>query len=608
MAIFDVDVYRNVVLIGHGGCGKTTLAEACLFKAGVTKRQGSVPDKTSCLDYTDEEKEKGCSLDSAVCSFEHRGQHVNMIDTPGAPDFCGPAVLALASVETAILVVSAGGGIEVNTRKMMQRAADHGLARMIVISKLDADNANFEELLAQLKEAFGQECVPVNLTTKNRSAVVDCVRNSSGEVDFGDVAAAHEAVLEAIVGVDDELMEKYLGGEVSEEEVLAKAPAAVAAGVLVPVLFVDAKSGVGVSEFMDALTTLAPAPTVGKKRVLVSGEEQTKIEPTANGDFVGQVFKISADPRSNIKYAFVRIHRGRLTSDQTIKTASQTKGMRPGHILRFLGMDHSDIEAGTAGDIIGLAKVDVQLGDVVYSGAGGNIELPHLPQPMFALAVTAKARGDEDKISSALRNFAEQDPCFTIDRDAATHEMVIRGTGDQHLRTVLARMANYFKLEVDTHPPKIPYKETITSKAESVEYTHKKQTGGAGQFARVFVNMFPAERGEGYEFIDKIFGGAIDQSFRPSVDKGIRAQMVEGVLAGYPVVDVKVELIDGKTHPVDSKDIAFQIAGREVFKKAFMACKPVLLEPIVQIEVTAPAENVGEAHGMLGRAAWAASL
>jgi elongation factor G len=599
MATFNVEDYRNVALIGHGGAGKTTLAEACLFKAGVTNRQGSVPDKTSCLDHIDEEKDKGCSLDSALCPLEYGGKHLNIIDTPGTSDFAGPTIAALAGVETAVLVVSAAGGIEVNTRRMMQRATDFGLARMIVINKIESPTANLEELVGQLKESFGNECVPINLPSGNRSAVVDCLTGGDGSADFGEVTSTREEVLEAIVGVDDDLMEKYLGGEASDDEILAAAPKALAQGVLVPILFTDAGSGVGVPELLEALAKLVPDPTVGRKRVLIDGEAQTEIAPRADGGFVGQVFKNTTDPKSHIKYSFIRVFAGRLTSDKNIKTTSQPKGMRPGHILRFRGGDHEEIEAGVAGDIIALAKVDVHIGDTVYTDKGGRIEMPALPEPMFALAIEAKTRGTEDKIVGALRQFADEDPCFKIDRDASTQELVVRGIGDLHLRTFLTRMAHNYKLEVETSKPKIPYKETITASAMNVEYTHKKQTGGAGQFGRVFINLLPNERGAGYEFVDKIFGGSIDQSFRPSVDKGVRAQMAEGVLAGYPVVDVKLELTDGKTHPVDSKDIAFQIAGRGVFRDAFMKAKPVLLEPIVNMEISIPASHMGDIAGDL---------
>jgi elongation factor G len=306
---------------------------------------------------------------------------------------------------------------------------------------------------------------------------------------------------------------------------------------------------------------------------------------------------VKVTTRANIKYVSVRVLAGKLTSDLTLHTVDERKGLRPGQLHRAVGDQLSDLDVGVAGDIVTLAKLDVKAGDTLFTGAEGTLVNPPMPSPMCSKAITPQSRGDEEKVSVALRRFAEEDPCFKIERIAQTNELVIHGIGDVHLQTILNRMAKHFKLQVDVHPQKIPYRETIMASATDVEYTHKKQTGGAGQFGRVIINVLPNERGAGYEFVDKIFGGAIDQSFRPSVDKGIRQQMTDGVLAGYPVVDVKVELIDGKTHPVDSKDIAFQIAGRGAFKEGFMKAKPVLLEPIVFIEVTVPNEFVGDVLG-----------
>lgn len=598
MAIFEVDKYRNIALVGHGGAGKTSLAEALLFKTGVTNRLGSVPDKTSILDYMDEEKEKLSSHDSAVCFLVHAGLHVNIVDTPGAPAFCGTAIAALGAVDCAVVVISASSGIQVNTRKMMERAREYGLGVWIVVNHLDASNIDLPGIVSQVQETFGPQCVPLNLPTGGGKGVIDCFTKESGDADFSNVADAHTAIIEAVVGADDELMEKYLGGELSGDEARGAAAKAVAQGELVPILFTDSRGDVGIAEFLDALECLCPSPVNGKIRTLVDGETESPVEPTQDGPFVGQVFKITTDPKTNIKHLSIRVHSGKLTSDMSLKTVAETKGTRPGHVLRSLGAEHSEIDAGVAGDLICLAKLDFKIGDTVYTDKRGTIAMPTFPQPMFSLALVSKARGDEDKIGGALRRFAEEDPCFISERGTGG-ELVVRGMGDMQLRTYLARMATQHKLEVETRAPKIPYRETITGQARNIEYTHKKQTGGAGQFGRVFINLLPAERGEGYEFIDKIFGGAIDQAFRPSVDKGVRAQMAEGVLAGYPVVDVKVELIDGKTHPVDSKDIAFQIAGRGAFKDAFMKSKPVLLEPIVNIEITVPADNVGDIQGDL---------
>jgi len=599
MPLHAVSDIRNVALIGHSSSGKTSIAEAVLHKAGVTNRLGSVPDKSSILDYAEDEKEHAHSIDSAMCYFEHNGKHVNLIDTPGGTDFCGQSCAALAAVETAILVISAHAGIEVNSRKMMTRATNYGLARMIVINKIDDQTGDIEELIAHVQELFGPECVPINLPSGGAKSVVDCTNHTEGSVDFGDVAAAHEAALEAVVGADDKLMEKYLAGEASDEEIMAAAAKACAAGEIIPILFTDARNEIGIAELMNAMVKFGPSPMNGKKRTFKTEAGEKEIEPALDAPFVGQVFKVIADPKSNIKYSFIRVHSGQLASDGSVKTVDEHKGMRLGHIHRFQGGEHSEEPAAQAGDIIAVAKLDLHIGNVVASDEVGEIEMPNTPKPMYALAIESKSRGDEDKIAAALKRFSEEDPCFMVDRDPTTHEEVIHGLGDLHVRTVLHRMNHHFKLEVDTKPPKIPYRETIMGRAENIEYTHKKQSGGAGQFGRVIINVLANERGAGYEFVDKIFGGAIDGPFRVSVDKGVKAQMAEGVLAGYPVVDVKVELIDGKTHPVDSKDIAFQIAGRGVFREAFMRAKPALLEPIVTIEVTVPADNVGDIQGDL---------
>jgi len=596
MSAFNPDQFRNIALVGHTGAGKTSLGEALLFKAGATKRLGSVPERTSILDYNEEERERFSSLESAVCHLQHKGLQVNVIDTPGVKEYCGQAIAALAAVECAVVVVSASAGIQVNTRKMFERAKEYGLGVWLVINHIDAANIDLPALLGQLHEVFGPQCVPLNLPAGGGGRVIDCFAHESGDADFSGVADAHTALIEAIVGADDQLMEKYLGGELSDEEARAAAAKAVAAGEFVPILFTNSCGDVGIVELLDALESFCPSPVTGKKRTLVDGESETVIEPDPEGPFIAQVFKISIDPKSNIKYLSARVHSGRLTSDMAVKKTGETKGSRPGQVMQLQGAEHKEIDGGVAGDIIALAKLDYHIGDTFFATKGGAIPMPTFPQPMFSLAVESKSRGDEDKIGVALKRHMEEDPCFQTDRGTGG-EVVIRGMGEQQLRTYLDHMAKHYKLHVETRPPKIPYRETVTARVDNVEYTHKKQTGGAGQFGRVIINLYPAERGEGYEFLDKIFGGAIDQSYRPSVDKGIRGQLAQGVVAGYPVVDVKVELIDGKTHPVDSKDIAFQIAGRGAFKEAFLKAKPVLLEPIVTIEVTVPAENVGDIQG-----------
>jgi len=453
-------------------------------------------------------------------------------------------------------------------------------------------------LVGQIQETFGPQCVPINLPTDGGKSVVDCFVNESGSADFSDVGSAHTALIEALVGADDTFMEKYLTGELSKDDVEQISAKAVSLGECVPIFFTNSLGDVGIEALLNSLPTFCPSPVSGMKRTLVDGDDKTTIEPQRDDPFVGQVVKISTDPKSHIKYLSIRVHSGRLTPDMTVKTVREPKGTRPGHVLRMLGADHKEIEAGVAGDLIALAKLDFHIGETLCVDKGGTIEMPKAPNPMYSLAVVSKSRGDEDKISMTLRRFQEEDPCFVSERGTGG-ELIIRGMGETQLRGYLTRMSKHYKLEVETKPPRIPYRETITGTARDIEYTHKKQTGGSGQYGKVVINVLPNERGAGYEFVDKIFGGAIDQAYRPGVDKGVRAQMAEGVLAGFPVVDVKVELTDGKTHPVDSKDIAFQIAGRGAFKEGFLKAKPVLLEPIVHVEVIAPADNVGDITGDL---------
>ena len=600
MAERAVGDIRNVAFVGHNAAGKTTLGEAILFKTGVTTRLGSVTDGTSMLDADEESRERQHSITSSFFYVEHGGKLINAFDTPGMPDYCGTALAALAAVETAIVVVSASDGLGVNTRRMFSSATNYGLARMIVVNRIDAEGVNLDEVVTSIRETFGHTCLPLNLPAEGGTKVIDVLASEGGSADVLDVGECHTQLLEAIVETDDALMEQYMeSGSVPAETVAPALRKAVAAGQIVPVLFTSATKDVGIAELLEAIVQYTPSPAEGKKRVLREGQgdeaKETVLEPDPAAPFVALAVKIHSDPKSNIKYSVARVFSGTLKGDGQLYVSGERKGQRPGHILKLCGTNHEEVEAATAGDIVAFAKLDMKVGAVLFDSAReGQIELPKFPTPMFALAIEPKARGDVEKISGALARFADEDPCFEYHRDPETNELVMQGLGDQHLAVIRSRMKRLFKLEIETKPPKIPYRETISGSAKYVEYTHKKQTGGAGQYAKVVIDLEPNERGAGYEFIDKIYGGAIDQAFRPSVDKGIRDQMKKGVLAGYPVVDVKVYLVDGKTHPVDSKDIAFQIAGRQVFKKAFMQCKPILLEPIVTLEVTAPADHMGE--------------
>lgn len=600
MGVHTVAEMHNVALVGHAAAGKTTLGEAILHKLGKSTRLGNVDDGSAVLDYDDESKERRHSIDSSLLYYERHGKLVNIVVTPGMPDYAGPAIAALSAVETAVVCISAVNGIGVNTRRMFHAAREAGLARMIVVTKIDHENANLEEVMNQIKETFGTECHPINLPADGGKRVIDVLAVEDGKADILDVRKCHTELLDSIVEIDDSLMEGYMAtGSIPADKLQDAIEEAVGSGHLVPVLFVNSKAGVGIEEFLEALTLFAPSPVHGKTRELEIGEgetaRRTRVESKIDGPFVAQVFKITSDPKSNIKYCVARVFSGTLKSDGAFHVGEDRKTQRPGHLYKLNGADHIEVPAIGAGDIVAFAKLDLHIGQVLGAEAiEGHIVTPRYPTPMFSRAIEAKNRADVDKVSTALRRFEEEDPCFRHHRDPQTHELVIEGMGDLHLTMIRSKMKRYYKLEVEAHAPKIPYRETVVGVARGVEHTHKKQTGGAGQFAKVYIDLEPNERGKGYEFVDKIFGGVIDQAFRPSVDKGIREQLKKGVIAGYPVVDVKVSLVDGKTHPVDSKDIAFQVAGRQAFKKAFAAAKPILLEPVVNIEVNVPAQYVGE--------------
>ena len=594
---------RNVVLIGHGGSGKTSLAEAMLHKTGATNRLGSVDDKTSICDYYDEEKEHHHSIQSASVHVRHAGKLINIIDTPGYPDFTGPAIKAIPSAETAILVISAAAGIETNTRKMFQLATEADIPRVIVINKMDAENVAFSELIKNIQETFGSQCRCANLPTADKASVIDCIENESGDSPLMDVSQAHTDLIESVIEADDELMESYLGGEeISAEKIAAVFVEALKAGTLIPIVFTDARHEIGIQELLDMIVKCTPSPMQAKPVQIKDGENVKELKADAAGPLAGLVFRIGFDPRSNMKYSTIRLFSGTIKSDTNLMRNDEKKGIRPGHILKAQGGETEQVDAGIAGDIITLAKVEeLKIGDLVHEGGvTGKIDMPAVPEPMFSLALEPATRGDEQKISTALERLCEEDPCFKTTRDQQTKELVANGLGDLHLRVTLEKMHNRFKLTVNTKEPKIPYRETITAKAEG-HYRHKKQTGGAGQFGEVYLRVEPGERNSDppLQFSWDIFGGSIPGQYEPAVLKGINEVMQNGVVAGFPMQDIAVSIYDGKHHPVDSKEVAFRAAGKGAFVDALEKARAVLLEPIVDMEVTIPAENVGDITGDL---------
>ena len=594
---------RNIVFLGHGGAGKTSLAEAILHKTGVTNRLGSVDDKTSVCDYYDEEKEHQHSIASAVVHAEYGGKLINIIDTPGYPDFIGPAIKAIPAAETAIIVINAAAGIETNTRKLFESATQANLPKVIVVNKIDSENIDLPTLIKNVRETFGSQCRCANLPAADKASVIDCIQNQTGDSPLADVAQTHTDLIESVIEADDKLMESYLGGEqIPPEKIASVFVDALKTGTLIPIVFTDARKEIGITELLDVVAKFTPSPVQANAVRLKDGDKITDLKADPAGPLAGFVFRIGFDPKSNMKYSSIRLLSGTIKSDTNLLRNDEKKGIRPGHILKPQGGENKEIDLGFAGDIINLAKVEeLKIGDLVHDGkVAGKLDTPSVPEPMFSLALEPATRGDEQKISSALDKLCEEDPCLKVTRDQQTNELVARGLGDLHLRVMLEKMEKRFKLSVNTKEPKIPYRETITAKAEG-HYRHKKQTGGAGQFGEVYLRVEPAERDSdpSLDFSWDIFGASIPGQFEPAVHKGINEVMQSGIIAGFPLQDIKVSIYDGKSHPVDSKEVAFRTAGKEAFKDGVLKAKPVLLEPIVNMEVTVPAENMGDITGDL---------
>jgi len=595
---------RNIALLGHGGAGKTILAEAILNATGAANRFGTIEDGTTALDYQDLEKERKHSVDPALAYVEHAGKTINIIDAPGYPDFIGGAISALGGVDTAVIVVSAPAGIEVNTRRLFNAAGNLGLARLIVVNKIDAENLDLPGLVEALTETFGSAVKCMNLPSGGRKAVTDCFANDAGEADFGDVADAHTQLTESIIEADEELMEAYLGGEeVTAEQLAGAFVKAMAGGTVIPVLFTAARDRVGITELLDAVANYCPSPADLAGRSVRGGEEADAEEVEVVDDpakpLVAQAFRISADPFVG-KLAWIRLLQGTMTPDSTYSLRDDRRSLKVGHLFKVQGKETVEIPSAVAGDIVTLAKVEeITVGAVLHAEATPMFrDLPAAPTPMYSLAVTPKSRGDETKISEALTRLAEEDVTFRSTRDSQTNETVISGIGDLHLRLMLEKMASRFNLQVETKPPKIPYRETVSVQADG-HHRHKKQTGGAGQFGEVYLRVEPLERGSGYEFDEELFGESIPRQFVPAIEKGVRDVVASGAIAGYPMQDVKVVVTDGKHHPVDSKEVAFRTAGKNAFIDAVQRAKPVILEPIVNMEITVPAQYMGDIAGDL---------
>ncbi len=614
MKEYTTEQLRNVVLLGHGSSGKTSLAEAMLYASGAVNRLGRVEDGTTVADFDEEEIRRHISLGLALVPVEWGGCKLNVLDTPGYTDFVGEVMSSVRVADLALILVDPVGGVEVGTELVWDFADQYNLPRMAVINKMNRENADFAQTLQALRGAFGSNFVPLQLPIGFQSdfaGVVDLVKmqaltgpeGKAAEIPTDLVEQAQEIriqLVEAAAEGDDELIMKYLEGEeLTEEEIRRGLRAAILEGTAVPVLITAATENLGTTALLDALAAYAPSPADRGpvKAEGAAGEEE--IEPSELAPLAALVFKTAADPYVG-KLTYFRVYGGVMESDTRVWNSRAEVEERLGTLYVMRGKEQSPVQRLRPGDIGAVAKLGETITGDTLCDRGHPVRLPGpvFPHPLFAVAVRPQSKSDQAKMGPTLTRICEEDPTLRWRQEPSTRETILEGMGEAHVDIAVRRMENRFGVGVGTVIPKVPYQETIT-RVHADQYRHKKQTGGAGQFAEVHMRLEPLPRGGGFEYEWKVFGGAISTSFRPSIEKGVRQTMAQGVIAGYPVVDVKATVYDGKEHPVDSKDIAFQIAGREVFKKVMQEAGPVLLEPIHEVTITVPEEYTGDVMGDL---------
>lgn len=602
----EMETVRTLALVGPSASGKTTLAEALLYKTGAIGAPGSVERGSTASDHDPIERRMQHSLNASVMHLTHAGTRIHFIDTPGGADFLGQSLPALEAVETAAVVINAATGIEPMAVRMMEYAASRHLARMIIVNKIDSQGVSLAGLLADIQATFGRECLPLNLPDGVGKQVVDCFFNRFGQSDFGPVEAAHRALVEQVVEVDAAFVDRYLEeGDVDPAELHAPLEQALREGHLIPVCFVSSRSGAGVAELLDVIVKLLPDPTEANPPDFVVGEgaaaRPMTVAPDPSLHVLAHVFKVTVDPYVG-KMGIFRVHQGTLTRDSQLYIGDGRKPFKVGHLFTLQGKDHVEVSRVLPGDIAAVAKVDEIHFDAVLHDAAEDdrVHLAPLefPIPVHGLAIEPKRHGDEQRMWEILGKLVDEDPCLRLEHVVVTNETIVYGLGELHLRVLLERLREVYRFEVNTRPPRIAYRETVTMPAEG-HHRHKKQTGGAGQFGEVFLRIEPLPRGSGFEFADEVRGGTIPSQFIPAVEKGVREVLDHGAIAGYPVVDVRVVVYDGKHHSVDSKDIAFATAGRKAFIAAIQAARAIVLEPVVQIDIAAPDSAIGDVTGDL---------
>ncbi|MEA3292845.1 MAG: elongation factor G, partial [Pseudomonadota bacterium] len=578
---------------------------ALLKQSGAIAAMGSIERGNTVCDFDPMEKAHQHSLKSSIASMDHDSIHVNLIDTPGLPDFIGQSISVFPAVETVAVVINAQLGIEMVTRRMLEWAQERKLCRMIVINKIDAPGVDLPDLVEEIRSQFGAECLPINLPAADAGKVIDCFFKPAGEADFSDVDDAHTRIVDQVVEVDEELMELYLeqSEDLSPEQLHEPFEKALREGHLVPICFASAMTGAGVPELVQVIEHLMPNPLEGNPRPFLKGEgedaETYYPEPDPAKHVVAHVFKVTADPFVG-KLSVFRVHQGTVTPASQLYVGDGRKPFKVGHILKLQGKEQSEISKAIPGDICAVAKVEeIHFDSVLHdSHEDDYLHLKPLdfPVPVYGLAFTPATRGEEQRLNTAMQRVVEEDPCLKIEHDASLNETVLRGLGDLHLRFAFEGLQQRFGVEAETRPPRVAYRETIAKPAEG-HHRHKKQTGGAGQFAEVYLRIRPRERGAGYQFVNKVHGGTIPTQFIPAVEKGVQQAMESGAVAGYKMQDVEVEVYDGKHHPVDSKEIAFVAAGKKAFLDAVTKAKPLVLEPIVSLDVVVPSDYMGGVTG-----------
>ena len=621
MKVYDAPNIRNVALVGHGGCGKTSLASALLFDAGAVNRLGRVDDGTTVTDFDPDEIERKISLLAAPAFAEWKKSKINLIDAPGYANFLSEARAALRVVDAALVVVDAVAGVEVQTEKVWAFAEEYDLARLVVVNRMDRENASYERALENVQAAFGRAALPVALPVGEGKAfrgIVDLVSgkaqvygdDASGKFQLTDAPAAQqeavkswrEKLVEMVAESNEELMEEFFEkGTLSQEQLAVGLRRAVAARKIFPVLPASSILNAGVHAVLDAIVDLLPSPA--DRGEAKGTDPATKAEatrrPAADAPLSAFVFKTLVDPHAG-RITLFRVYSGTLKSDSVVHNVSRDAAERAGSLLLLQGKAQTQVPEIQAGDIGAVAKLkDTQTGDTLADKASPIVYPPVVfAEPATTFAIEPKTRGDDDKISTALQRLLEEDPVLRVSRDAQTHEMLLSGMGQLHIEVVVARLRKRYKVEVNLKKPKIPYRETIKASAEA-HGRHKKQTGGHGQFGDCRIRLKPLPRGSDFKFVDDIFGGSIPRNFIPAVEKGIQEARLKGFLAGYPMVDFQVELYDGQYHDVDSSEMSFKIAGSLALKDGIPKCRPTILEPIMRVEIAVPDEYAGAVMGDL---------